>query len=345
MKKCPKLSVKQLEELRDFKKQSKKKSEIQKAVAILLLNNSTDASIIEEATEYSLRRAFSLRKVYLEKGIASIRSKDNENHKILTKIELSEITLTLQTQTPKELNYLSDYWTTSILGRYIEEKYNAVYKSRTSYYLLFKKSKLTFHKPGKVYKNHDEAAVEKWKNDVIAILNKAWNDDTVILTEDEMVLKQTTIIQRIWLPQGEYPQIVESTGTRKNKSLYGFLNLKTGVQNVYSADTQNMYVTRRMLYKIRKLYPDKKILLFWDNPGWHRGSVVMKYIKKDANIQIVNYPAYAPDLNPQEHVWKAGREHITHNKFIDNLKRTTREFVRYLNSHEFKYSLLDHVAI
>ena len=89
-----------------------------------------------------------------------------------------------------------------------------------------------------------------------------------------------------------------------------------------------------------EMYADKKILLIWDNPGWHRGSVVQKYIEKIGNIELLYYPAYAPELNPQEHVWKQGRAHITNNRIMDNMKKISREFIRFLNSSLFKYSLL-----
>jgi transposase len=50
-----------------------------------------------------------------------------------------------------------------------------------------------------------------------------------------------------------------------------------------------------------------KVALFWDNAGWHKGSVVQEYIKKDGNITVIHFPTYAPEENPQEHVWKSPR--------------------------------------
>ena len=82
-------------------------------------------------------------------------------------------------------------------------------------------------------------------------------------------------------------------------------------------------------------------MILWDGAGWHRGSKVQKFIQKDGHIEIIYFPRYTPKLNPQEHVWKNGRNQVTHNKFIEDIDRTTDTFVNYLNSNIFSYSLLD----
>ena len=102
-----------------------------------------------------------------------------------------------------------------------------------------------------------------------------------------------------------------------------------------------MIVTCNILDKVGQLYPGKKIIIFWDNAPWHRGSKVREFLSKTKhNFYLVNFPPYAPEENPQEHVWKAAREHVTHNKFLKNLEKVANDFVSYLNNSIFKYSLL-----
>src|SRR5947199_10016610 len=114
-----------------------------------------------------------------------------------------------------------------------------------------------------------------------------------------MILTTQTTIQKIWLPESEYPKIECRTGGRKRRSVYGFLNLKTGQEHAFKTELQNMYVTKEILEKMRTLYPKQKIVLFWDNAGWHRGSVVQDFIKTDENIESIHFPTYAPEENPQ----------------------------------------------
>ena len=162
--------------------------------------------------------------------------------------------------------------------------------------------------------------------------------NVIVLTEDEMILSTQTTFQKIWLPQGEYPK-VEISNTRQNRSVYGFLNIKTGKEHAFKTEKQNMFITVEILKKIRAIYQNKKLLIIWDGAGWHRGSEVQNFIKQDKGIESIHFPRYAPELNPQEHVWKSGRDHCSHNKFIANIDTATDDFVSFLNSQKFHYSL------
>ena len=101
-----------------------------------------------------------------------------------------------------------------------------------------------------------------------------------------------------------------------------------------------MYSTVEILTKVRAAYPTQKLVLIWDNAGWHRGSEVQKWIEQDNNTETIHFPPYTPDLNPQEHVWKAGRAAVTHNQHITNLNETAEQFRDYLNTRTFAYELL-----
>ena len=101
-----------------------------------------------------------------------------------------------------------------------------------------------------------------------------------------------------------------------------------------------MHITVDVLKEMRTLYPHQKILLFWDGAGWHRGSVVQDFIKEDGLIEIVYFPPYSPEENPQEHVWKAGRAAVTHNKFIPDIDQAAKDFIQYLNTSSFPYKLM-----
>ena len=162
----------------------------------------------------------------------------------------------------------------------------------------------------------------------------------MIFCEDEMVLSTQTTFQKIWLKKGEYPKI-EVSNTKKNKSIYGFLNIKTGKEHAFVKDWQNMHITAEVLKEIRSIYPTQKILLLWDGAEWHKGSSVQNFIREDGKIESVHFPPYSPEENPQEHVWKAGRTTITHNRFISDISKTAQEFVDHLNTKTFSYKLLD----
>ena len=345
MKRSQKLTKDQKQEIHAFiRKGTNSGREVRRAQAVLLIDEEVDTAAIRAVTGYKRRQIFTVRKKYLAGGIEAIKDKQKGTPKeLLPKRQRAEIIETIKTKKPSELgayyqNY--DYWTTGILGAYIKRTYEIAYKSKTSHYLLFKEAKFTYHKPGRVSQRRNEQEVKEWQKSVATQIKKAWTDsNAVILTEDEMHLSNQTTVQKIWLPKGEYPKI-EVVRKRDARSIYGFLNIKTGHEHAFKTQWQNMYVTAEILPKIRSLYPEKKILLLWDQAGWHRGSEAQKVIKEDGNIETLYFPTAAPDENPQEHVWKAGRSQCIHNKFIEDMDKATDEFVTHLNTVKFPYSLL-----
>jgi len=160
-----------------------------------------------------------------------------------------------------------------------------------------------------------------------------------------MVLSTQTTFQKIWLPVNSFPKI-DISNKRMNRSVYGFLNVKNGIEHAYKAEWQNSAITCKVLEKLCQLYRGEKIVLLWDNAPWHRSKEVRQWLKKTKHdILLIAFPRYAPELNPQEHVWKEGRSKITHNKFVEHIDKTVTKFVDYLNNTLFKYSLLDLVHV
>lgn len=342
MTRCVQLNKKQIQELNTVIDNGESTGrEVRKAQAILLLNSGNSIETITALTKYKRRRVYALRERYSKEGIAVIEDKRKGKPKeLLTKKQRDGIADILHSSTPKEHGYGYDYWTTGILCDLIHKSYGVTYKSKTSYYIVFRQAKFTYHKPGRVFERRNEQEVREWRTEATKQVYKAWKDkDSIILTEDEMHLSTQTTVQKIWLPQGEYPKI-EVSKKRESRSIYGFLNIKTGQEHAFKTKWQNMYITADILSEVKKLYPIQKILLLWDKAGWHKGSEAQKFIKAAGNIETLYFPTAAPEENPQEHVWKNGRSQVTHNRFIQDIDKAADEFVNYLNTTRFPYSLL-----
>jgi transposase len=320
--------------------------ELKRAQAILLLSEKNAKMIIPALTGLKRATAVKIRKLYLKNGIQAIESKrkDKKTRNLLTKNQRSEIREMLHTKTPRNYGWDWDYWTPSILGELILELYGVKYKSKTSIHLIFKQSKFTYHKPEKTYKKRDQAAIDKWKAENTAIVQEALRDPaSVVLVADEMIITSQTTLQKIWLPEGEQPKI-ECSNTRKRRSIYGFLNIKNGVQHAFKAEQQTNVISAKLLKKVLNTYKEKKVLLFWDNAPWHKGDAMRAFLHTCSDFKIINFPPYAPEENPQEHVWKAGRANTTHNKFISDIDAAARELLYYLNNTIFKYEFYGFTA-
>ena len=294
---------------------------------------------LKSFTGYSRAQAFRLKAKYLSEGISSLTDKRQGKPKeLLTRKQRDKIIEIVKFKTPDKFGFASDHWTTGILGNLIEREYEVKYKSKTSLYIIFKKASFSYHRPITRYDLRDEKEVAEWQKKARKKLENL-DQNTVVLAGDEMILTTETTIQKVWLPQGEYPKIEVSTGGRKRRSVYGFLNLRIGKEHAFKTEYQNMFVTAEILKRIRNEYPNQKILLLWDSAGWHKGSVVQEYLKQDSNIEILHFPRYAPEENPQEHVWKNGRSAVTHNRYIEDIDEATDDLVKYFNQSKFNYEI------
>ena len=139
---------------------------------------------------------------------------------------------------------------------------------------------------------------------------------------------------------GQTPVVRVHTG-RENSNFYGCLNLQTGTEIVMQAETMNSATTAVYLKMIADAIPDKPILLLWDRAPWHRGSAVRDFLEANPRFELLWLPPGAPDLNPQEQVWKQTREHISHNHRQTCLKHLADTFATYLTDSFFKSSFLE----
>jgi transposase len=342
-----KLTSQQKSDLSAFIKQNGRKAEeIKRAQGILLLAEKCSDVMVLSVTGLQRTTVVKLRKKYLKSGIVALESKreDKKPRAKLTKKQRTAVAVMLNKETPEKYGWDTKIWTPTILGRVILEVFGVKYKSKTPIRLLFKEAKLTYHKPEKVYKKRNQEAIDEWKKEHEAEVLEALSDpNTVILAEDEMIVTSQTTLQKIWLPAGASYK-VESSNTRKRRSFFGFLNIKTGAEHAFKAEKQTSEISAKFLKKIIEIYKDKRVLLFWDNAPWHRGEAMRSFLSTCSNLKIINFPPYAPDENPQEHVWKAGRANATHNKFVSNIDIVARELLGYLNNSTFKYTFFGFTA-
>ena len=164
--------------------------------------------------------------------------------------------------------------------------------------------------------------------------------DTVFVSEDEawMYLQATTMA--VWSPRGQTPVVRVDAG-RSKVGFYGTLDLKTGTDIVTRTTTFSAEVSAAHLQQVLAAYPGRPILLFWDRAPWHRGEPIRQLLAANPRLQIIDYPVAAPDLNPQEQVWKQTRRAISHNHITPKLPKLADDFENYLRSHTFKSSFLD----
>lgn len=50
------------------------------------------------------------------------------------------------------------------------------------------------------------------------------------------------------------------------------------------------------------------VVLVWDSAGIHRNRIIRQYLGRGHRLHLHHFPAYAPELNPDEHVWTQAKQ-------------------------------------
>jgi transposase len=81
-------------------------------------------------------------------------------------------------------------------------------------------------------------------------------------------------------------------------------------------------------------YPRKRLLVIHDRGGQHKGAPREAIIREAGDRLLLKpQPAYSPELNPQERMWKWLRRVVPHNHWFASFREpieALRNFVRYL---------------
>jgi transposase len=144
----------------------------------------------------------------------------------------------------------------------------------------------------------------------------------------------------VWSAIGETP-IVRADPGRKQTHFYGALNLLSGKELTLRSDVMTAEVLAQFLQAILNEVENAPLVVFWDRAPWHRGEEITKILADNPRLQLIYFPTASPDLNPQEHVWKAARKAVSHNHDVASLPALADKFENFLKNTTFPSSFLD----
>jgi len=107
------------------------------------------------------------------------------------------------------------------------------------------------------------------------------------------------------------------------------------------ASKMNSDTTAQHLRQVLDTVRDVPILLLWDRAPWHHGPAVREVLEANPRLEVMRFPVAAPELNPQEQVWKATRRAVSHNHLWRRLPDLADRFQDHLTNTTFQSSLLD----
>lgn len=138
--------------------------------------------------------------------------------------------------------------------------------------------------------------------------------DTMVFFFDESRFGLQPCLGRGWARKGERV-LTPVNPSCQNFYVYSGVAPFTGEAFSLFLPRVNTQMMNLYLGEMAGVFPDKKIMLIWDQAGWHKS----KSLKVPENIILKSLPPYSPELNPIEKLWQWLKKHVCRNRLFTDL--------------------------
>lgn len=225
---------------------------------------------------------------------------------------------------------------------YVKDKYSKKYTIGGMRLWLINNG-FRYKKPHIVPAKADKERQEQFVN----LYNKLMRN----LTEDEIVYFMDSVHPQHqakasygWIIRGERKTISTNSG-QKRMHITGAICLDN--MNVIQQENERIN-SDSIVGFLKKLEEantkQNKIYLICDNAGYHKGKKVKEFLEK-SKIKLIFLPAYSPNLNPIERLWKVMHENVTYNKYYLKFSDFTEAIRNFFGSIPKLYDqLIDRIT-
>jgi len=173
---------------------------------------------------------------------------------------------------------------------------------------VYKKPKLV---PGKADRQAQEAFLDTYQE-----LKENRGEDDVILFMDAVHPQHNPVLGYGWIKRGEDREVPSNTG-RRRLNINGAVDLERLEPVVRYDDTIDAASTIALFDQLLLAYAYATcIYLICDNARYYRSKVVQEYLQ-NSRIKLVFLPAYAPNLNLIERLWKFFKKQVLYNRYCE----------------------------
>ena len=121
---------------------------------------------------------------------------------------------------------------------------------------------------------------------------------------------------------------------------YGAYDFCAGQCFIWNEGNCNKDHTIQFLQRMTEWLDDEPgaVVIIWDGATWHRAKSVQAAAAK-LGLTLIPLPAYSPDLNPIENLWRWLREEVTRNHCHQSMRHlfdACKAFIDRINAHPYQ---------
>jgi len=316
---------------------------LRRLLALLALDEGHTISEVASLLKVSSEAVGSWLKRFLLHGVAGLTTKKSPGRPPkLTKSQKRELAKLIE-EGPAKAGFLGNCWRSPMIQHLIHERFGVFY---CVHYIsqLLRNMGFSYQKARFVSDHLDKEKRKQWLNETWPeILALAKRQKAYLLFGDEASFPQWGTLTYTWARKGQQPT-GETSGKRKAYKVLGLIDYFSGrffsqcQEKRLNSETYAAFL-EEVLAKTRK-----HIVLIQDGARYHTSAAMQAFFAKhEERLTVYNLPAYSPDYNPIEKLWKKVKEkgtHLHHFPTFQDLKNKVHEsLVRFENSAQEVLSL------
>jgi len=240
-----------------------------------------------------------------EHGLASLYAQKTPGRPPkLTPVQVEDLRVLL-TQGATAHGFVGDVWTCPRVATLLERKFD-IHLSDRQVLRILHRMKWSLQKPEHQAIQRDEAAITRWRTKRWPYLKRyAHRKHSLILFIDETGVYLLPSLVRTWTPVGETPHLPEVL-THDHVSIISAVSRQGDVYYFQYPKPFNSDAVIAFLAAVHRRLPAQKVLVIWDGAPIHRSQAIKQYLADGAAawLRLESLPSYAPDLNPDEGIWR-----------------------------------------
>lgn len=271
---------------------------------------------------------------FLQRGLASLKYKQPTGRpRKLTGRQRQQVKAWVKAG-PLKAGYGCACWSALMVQDLIEQRLQVSYHPHYVSSLL-RDLGFSFQKARFVSDHLNAAKREAWMaQQWPEILRLAEAKNALILFGDEASFAQWGSLSYTWALRGQQPT-VPTSGKRKGYKVFGLIDYRSG-QFFYKGQTGrfNSQTYTEFLADVLA-QTQKHIILIQDGARYHTSKVTTQFFADHAQrLTPFQLPAYSPDFNPIEFLWKKLKKrstHLRHFKQFEELVQQVNEGLLYFS--------------
>lgn len=242
-----------------------------------------------------------------------------------------------QSQSMELIGYLQNYTFMNVkpIIEHVKEQYGIEY-SRSGMSTWLKEHRFAYRKPHPVPAKYNQQKQDEFTG----LLNGLKEEGNPMYFLDAAHPEHQSKLDYGWIYKGSNTAIA-TTATQKRVHVFGALSYPSTELTFIEDQTINSQSVIRMLEKLKfKHPPGTKINCVLDNAKYQKSAVIQEYIATNPNFKLYYLPAYSPNLNLIERVWKFMHKHVTNNCYYEHFEAFRYSLLLFLrNIDNFKEDL------